>query len=275
METGAHMAATVSGGMEASRDAMPAMRERARVMSAEMAVIHYRSAMRNIVAAAQGHAAPVEIGAPRVVAPAKSTEHSQADAHSKSNSESHHQADRNGRHIKARICDHQRSVNHPGIVIRNRHQQRIHRRNHNYAIIHHHGLLRRRDQHVPLLRRETVRLDGIHHVFRLVVIRVAELRRPRRILRHVIEHRGKFREALDRRIPIHGIRRGSALFRRQRQVGIQPCIGRRHLVRIRCGYQYLSHQRVGIKSKRRHQLIQLVSVQRDVGRHRLRVQSHL
>lgn len=228
--------------------------------------------MRNIVSAAERHAATHEVRPPRVEAPAKATEDSQADADTKADSQSHHHAHRNRRHIKTRIGNHQRPEHHPGIVIRNRHQNWIDRRNQDGAVLNHHGLLRRSHQHVPLLRREPVGLHRVHHVFRLVVIRVTQLRRPGGVLRHVVEDRRKFRQALDGRVPRHPVRRRRALIRGQRQVGVQPCIRRRNLVRIRGGRQYLSHQRVRVERKRGHQLIQLVRVQSDVGCHRLRVQ---
>jgi hypothetical protein len=81
-------------------------------------------------------------------------------------------------------------------------------------------LLRRGDQHVPLLRRETIGLDGVHHVFRLVVIRIAKLRRPRGILGKVVEHGGELGKTFNGRVPIHRVRRGSALLRRQCQVRV-------------------------------------------------------
>jgi hypothetical protein len=72
-------------------------------------------------------------------------------------------------------------------------------------------LLRRGNQDVPFLRRETVGLDGVHHVFRLVEIGVAELRRPTGVLRQIIQDCGKRRETLEGRVPIHAVRRGCAL----------------------------------------------------------------
>jgi hypothetical protein len=107
-------------------------------------------------------------------------------------------------------------------------------------------------QNVPLLRREPVGLDGVHHVFRLVEIGVAKLRRPWGIFRQIVEHRRKLRQAFDGRVPGHGVRPGGALIRRQRQVRVQPGIRRGNLIRIGGCRQHLSHQRVWIEGKRRH-----------------------
>jgi hypothetical protein len=128
VETGAYMSAAVSTGMEASRNAMPAMCERTRVMTAEMAVIDHRSTMRDIVVAAKSHAPAHEVRSPGVEAPAEAAKDSQADADAKADSESHHDAHRNRRHDKARISDHQRAEHDPRIVIRNGHQDRVDRR---------------------------------------------------------------------------------------------------------------------------------------------------
>ena len=258
--------------MEASRNAVPAMCERAAVVTAEVAVINDRSAVGNVVTPAKGHAASHKVRAPRVEAPAKPTEDPQPDSNSKPNSESHHYADRNRRHNEARVGDHQRSVDDPGIVIRNSYQKRIDRRNQDRALLHHHGLLRRRNQDVPFLRRVPIRLDRVHHVFRLIEIGVAQLRGPRRVLRQIVENSGELRQAFDGRVPRHRVRTGCALIRWQRQVRIQPGIRRRNLVRIRGGCQHLRHQRVRVESKRAHQLVQLLRVQGDVRCHRLRVQ---
>jgi hypothetical protein len=128
---------------------------------------------------------------------------------------------------------------------------------------------------VPVLCLEPERLHRVHHVFRLVVIGVAQLRRPSGVLGQIVEEVGKRRQAFDGRVPSHTVRRGRPLVRGQSQVLVQPGIRRRNLVRIRGTRQYLSDQRVGIESKRGHQLIQLVRRQRDVRCRRLRVQIQL
>jgi hypothetical protein len=124
--------------------------------------------------------------------------------------------------------------------------------------------LRRRYQYVRLLRLEAHGLHGVHHVFRLIEIRVAKLRHPRRVLCEIIELCGKRRQALNGRIPSHTVRQGRPLIRGQSQVLSRPGIRQGHLVRIGGGNQYLSHQGIRVKSKRRYQLIQLVRNQRDV-----------
>ena len=214
------VAAAVSASVEASGDAMASVFERMRVMTAKMTVVDYCPAVRNIVAPTEGHAAAHEVRAPRVEAPAEAAKDPQPDSHAEANTDADHHADRDRCDEKARVGDHQRSVDHPGIVIRDGHQKRIDRRDCDNAAFHHHRLLRRGHQDVPFLRRETVGLDRIHHVFRLVVIGVAELRRPWGVLRKIIQDRGKRRETLQGRVPIHGVRRGCALLDGHPQIGV-------------------------------------------------------
>jgi hypothetical protein len=116
------------------------------------------------------------------------------------------------------------------------------------------------------LRLQPHGLDRVHHVSGLVVIGVAELRRPGGVFREIIEDGGKLREAFDGRVPRLGIRTGRALSRGQIHVLIQPGIRRRNLVRICGAGQYLGDQRVRIQGDRSHQLIQLVRIQLDVRR---------
>ncbi len=65
-----------------------------------------------------------------------------------------------------------------------------------------HGLLGRALQSSGLLRFRAQRLDGIHDIRLLVIIRVSHLGRPRKILVHIGQHRWKLRQRLDARIPI-------------------------------------------------------------------------
>jgi hypothetical protein len=199
---------------------MASVFERVAVVLSKMAVIHYRTTVGNVIAAAEGHAAAHEVRAPCVEAPAEAAKDSQPDSHAEANSEADHHADRDRCDEKARVGDHQRSINHPGIVIRNGHQKRIDRRDCDHAALHHHRLLRRGNQDVPFLRRKTIGLDRVHHVFRLVEIRVTELRGPTGVLRQIIQDGGKRRETLEGRIPSHGVRRGCSLLDGHPQIGV-------------------------------------------------------
>jgi hypothetical protein len=91
-------------------------------MTAKMAVTDHRSAMRNVIPSAQRYAAADEISAPRVEAPTEAAKHAQPDSYAKSDSDSHHQANRDRRDNEAGIGDHQRSIHNPRVVIGNRHE---------------------------------------------------------------------------------------------------------------------------------------------------------
>jgi hypothetical protein len=119
-------------------------------------------------------------------------------------------------------------------------------------------------------------LDSIHDVSGLVVISIAQLRRPGVVLRQSVKFRGELYETFDGRVPRHVVSPGRALIRGLIHVLVEPGIGLGHLIRICGSSQYLSDQRVRIEGNRGHQLIQLHRVQLDIGRRgRLRVQIQL
>lgn len=176
-------AGEVGRPVETSWNAVTAVRKRASVMPAEVPVVDHRGAVGDVGCSVEPHAAADEIRMPRAESPAEARENSDPDSHAEAETDPQHDTDRNWRHDKARIGDHQRSEHDPGIVVRNVNQRRIHRSDHDRARLHDHRLLRCRHQGVRLLCLESQRLDRVHNVFRLVVIRIAELRRPRRIPR--------------------------------------------------------------------------------------------
>jgi hypothetical protein len=89
--------------MKSSRDAVTAVRERAGVVSAKMAGTDHRSATRNVRGATQGDAAAHKVDSPTAEAPAEAAKGPQADGHAETDSDSHHDAHRNGRHNETRI----------------------------------------------------------------------------------------------------------------------------------------------------------------------------
>jgi hypothetical protein len=274
--TGSHTAAAMRNAMKAARDAFTSMSERAAVVSAKMAMTHHRRATRNIRGATQGHAAAHEVDSPPSEAPAEAAKRSQADGHAEADSNADDHADRNGRHHKSWVGDKQPTPDGPGIVNGNGNQKRIYRRNHDRALLDNYGLLGRRHQHFRRLRLGPQGLDGVHHVFRLVVVGIAELRRPAGVLGEILKNSGKLSESLDGRVPSHVIHGAGALIHGQRYVRDRPGLRSGNLIRKRRACQYLGDQRVRIESDRRHQLIQLLRVQRNVVTRRLlRVQIQL
>src|SRR5208282_5050351 len=264
----------MSVGMKTSWDAATTMFECAPVVLTKMPMIVDRPAVRNIIVATKHHGPATPGRRPRAETPAEASKDPNRDGREEAKSDSHHDAGRRWQHNKARVGDNEPSPDAPGIVIGNVNHRRIDRHNIDHAGIDNHLLLRRRNQHVRLLRLQPHGLDSVHDVSGLVVIGVAELRRPGAVLREIIEDGGKRREALDGRVPIHGVRRGRALIRGQSHVLVQPGVRCGNLVRIRGASQYLSDQRVWIESNRGHELIQLLRVQLDIGtrRGRIRVQ---
>jgi len=117
------------------------------------------------------------------------------------NAESYHDAGWRRQHDKARIGDKQGPPNVPRIVVGNVNHSRINWHDRDHASVYDHALLCRRHQRVRLLRLHPHGLDSVHHISGLVVIGVAELRRPGAILREIVEHGGKRRKAFDGRVP--------------------------------------------------------------------------
>jgi hypothetical protein len=267
----------MSVAMKASWDAATTMIERAPVVTAKIPMIVDRHAVRNVSVAAKHHGPAVPRRRPRAETPAEARIGPNRDSRGEANSGSPHDAGRRRQLNKARIGDKQSSPDAPRIVIGNVNHSRIDRHNIDHAGIYNHTLLRIRNQHVRLLRLQPHGLDSVHDVSGLVVIGVAQLRRPGAVLGEIIEGGGKCREALDGWVPIHGVRPGRALIRGQSHVLVQPSIRRGNLVRIRGSRQYLSDQRIWIESNRGHELIQLHRVQFYVRtpRRRLRIQIQL
>jgi hypothetical protein len=236
--------------MEPCRNAVAAALERSAIMSTEVTVTDNRSAPRDVSRAMIGHSAARK--APGMEAPADVSPRAQSDSDTKPDSGANHHTHRHRRDHEARVRDHQRTKYDPGVVIRDRDDQRIHWRDHDCARrLDHYPLLRRRDQHVSPVRFEPERLDRIHHVVGLIVVSVAKLRRPRRVRCQIGQHVRKSRESLHRRVPGHGVNRGDSPLHRNRQVLNLPGLGGRHLVRVRRSRQYLRNQRIRIERKRR------------------------
>jgi hypothetical protein len=163
----------MGGGMKASWDAGTAMFECAGFMSAKIAMIDDRRAVRNVCSPAKKHAATTPARAPRMETPSKAAKDPKSDSHSEANSESQREADRRHHCIKPRVGDKQPAPDAPRVVIGNVNQSRIHRHNIDRAGVYNHALLWRRNQHVRLLRLRAHGLHSVHDVSGLVVVGVA------------------------------------------------------------------------------------------------------
>jgi hypothetical protein len=160
-------------------------------MSTKIAVVEDRRAVRNVSVVIKKHGPAVPRRRPRAETPAEVSKDPNRDSWVEGKSNSPHDAGWRGQHNKARVGDEQRPPDSPGIVIGNENHSRIHRHNTDHAGFYYHPLLRGRHQHVRLLRLQPHSLDSIHDVSGLVVIGVAELRRPGAVFREVVENGGK------------------------------------------------------------------------------------
>ena len=101
-------------------------------------------------------------------------------------------------------------------------------------------------------------LYRIHDALLLVVVSVAQRRRPGEVLVHISQHGWKCGKRLDARVPgllIHSLTQGLALQIRMR---LHPTVGLDNLLGKRRRRQNLRHKRIGIQRNRRHQLLQLL-----------------
>src|SRR5579884_2953128 len=164
--------------------------------------------------------------------------------------------------VVARPGDNRRSINDPWIVDRHVYDIRICWFDLNIAIVFSHSLLGSVCQGACLLRALAHTLHGVHHVLRLVVIRVAQVCRPLHVVVHLFEHGRKRSQSLHAWVP--GLRicgRGN-LVRRSIALCLTPLVGLNHLGWIRRSSQNLRHQSVRIERNRRYELVELVGRQR-------------
>ena len=150
-----------------------------------------------------------------------------------------------------------RAIDNRGVVLRNVHNLWIGGLNDNHLrrLLHHFNL--RTGLQVALcfgLRAQS--LNRGHDVGLLIVIGLSQRGSPGEILRHVIEHRGKFREGLDTGIPgllIHGLHQGAP---GQTLVLLHPVIRYGDLIRECRRSKNLRHQRIRIECDWRDQCLE-------------------
>src|SRR6516165_11071024 len=124
------------------------------------------------------------------------------------------------------------AVNHCGVVLRNVHNLWIGGLNDNgLRRLLDHGDLRAGLEGTLCFRLCAKCLNGCHHFRLLVVIRLSERGSPSQILRHVVEHRGKFSERLNAWVPrllVDGLHQRAA---RKTLVLPEPVVSNGDLVR--------------------------------------------
>ena len=191
----------MSAGTESSRNAAAAVLEYSPVMAAKIAMIEYGDAAGNVGAVIEKYRATIPGRRPCIKAPTVSRVDSDRDSHGEGKPISHHDAGWRRENNKAGIGGKQSSPNLPWVVVRDVNYSRSNRHDLDQAGFNNHALLRRRNQHIRLLRLQPHSLDSIHHVARLVVIGVTELRRPSGVLPQIVEDGGKFDKTFDGWIP--------------------------------------------------------------------------
>src|SRR5580692_808983 len=110
--------------------------------------------------------------------------------------------------IPTRPGDHRASVYDPGIVRGNVDNFRVNCFDLDVGVCGRYGLLRRGIQISSFLRAAPHNLNSVHHGLFLIVIGVAERRRPRDVFVHVTENRRKRSECFDAGVPrllVHGL----------------------------------------------------------------------
>src|SRR6267143_1390238 len=120
------------------------------------------------------------------------------------------------------------------------------------------SLLLRSQKIARFLRALSQRLYGIHHALFLVVVSVAERRRPGKVFVHVAQDGWECRERLDARVPrllVHSLSQSLALQIRMR---VHPLVCLDDMLGKRRRSKDLGHKRIWIQRNRRYQLLQLL-----------------
>jgi len=119
-------------------------------------------------------------------------------------------------------------------------------------------LLRRVLECASFYRPIPKRLDCVHDIVRLVVVRLAQLRRPREAVIHCFDHIAELRQRSDAGIPRLRVYRLGELITLEAGILLQPFPGFHDLSRKRRSDEDARHQQVRVKRDRRYQLLQLL-----------------
>src|SRR5882724_4308168 len=125
-------------------------------------------------------------------------------------------------------------------------------------VLRRYGLLLRSQKIARFLRTLAHHLYGVHHVLFLVVVSVAERRRPGEVFVHVAQDGWKCSERLDARVPrllVHSLSQSLALQIRMR---VHPLVCLDDLLGKRRRSKDLGDKRIWIQRNRRYQLLQLL-----------------
>ena len=130
------------------------------------------------------------------------------------------------------------------------------------ALILDHFLLRGGLEITGLLGAGPHDLNGLHHVLLLVVVGVAKIGGPLKILRHLVENLRERSKGLHARIPA-GLRVGASgnLFRRRTTLQVQPLVGGGNLRRIRGSGEDHGDEIVGVKRDGGNHLLDVVGAE--------------
>jgi hypothetical protein len=101
-------------------------------------------------------------------------------------------------------------------------------------------------------------LDCVHDIVRLVVVRLAQVRRPREVVIHCFDHIAELRQRSDAGIPRLRVYRLGELVTLEAGILLQPFPGFHDLSRKRRSDQDARHQQVRVKRDRRYHLLQLL-----------------
>src|SRR6267143_3215861 len=148
------------------------------------------------------------------------------------------------------------SVDEPWIIFGDVNDFGASRRDDDGRVLGRYGLLLRSQKIARLLCPLAHHLDGVHHVLFLVVVSVAERRRPGEVFVHVAQDGWECRERLDTRVPgllVHSLSQGVALQVRMR---LHPLVGLDDRFGKRRRSKDLGHKRIWIQCNRRYELLQ-------------------
>src|SRR5579871_4414154 len=154
------------------------------------------------------------------------------------------------------------SVHSPRIVRRHIHNLRTRGRQLDHTLVVTHNFLRRTLQRSSGLRASAHHLDRFHHILRLVVVRIAQVRRPLQVAIHLRQNLREGGQRLYAGIPGLHVGGLSKLLLVSVALRLPPPVRFHHWWRISQRGKYLRDQAVGVERNRCHQLLKLPCIKR-------------